>query len=91
MGRPKLAEIWRYSQSRRGKSRNKVLVGEPACGSFLGTTTHGVAVVVTVDDEQKNSAHTGNLSRVDPRDHLLRRSTPYYTPQRLGFVCVGVL
>lgn len=27
-------KIGQYSQSRRGKSRNKVAVGEPAAGSF---------------------------------------------------------
>lgn len=37
MGRPVgfAGEIWQYLQSRRGKSRNKVTVGEPAVGSFL--------------------------------------------------------
>lgn len=30
-----VVKIERYSQSRRGKSRNKVAVGEPAAGSFL--------------------------------------------------------
>lgn len=30
-----VAKIGRYSQPRRGKSRNKVAVGEPAAGSFL--------------------------------------------------------
>lgn len=29
-------EFGQYLQSRRGKSRNKVAVGEPAAGSFLG-------------------------------------------------------